>query len=161
VSNPTKCTPEVTAKLVEAIRAGIEKALPLASACRRAGINPDSFYEWRKRARAGEEPYATEVAKIEAVRAELEEELAGKLLGLARDGNKHQAVQLNATKHLLARLFPEDWEPARRVEVSGPEGGAINLNLEADARLLERLARLAAGPEGAGGGGDAGGSPAA
>src|SRR5688572_20769397 len=59
---PTKYTPEITAKILDAIRVGA----PLTHACRFAGVHFDTFNEWRKQ--YSEFSDAVKVAEGESVK---------------------------------------------------------------------------------------------
>ena len=54
MSRPTKLTPDVTARLLQAVRLGATHTL----ACAAAGIGTRTLYGWVARARRGEEPFA-------------------------------------------------------------------------------------------------------
>jgi hypothetical protein len=51
---PTSLTPSVARAIVESLRAGVY----VQTAATIAGVSKQSFYEWCKRGKAGEQPYA-------------------------------------------------------------------------------------------------------
>lgn len=71
MGRPTKCTPEVTGKVADAIRDG----LYAESAATLAGIGERTYYSWMKRGEAGDEPYVQ--FRLAVKKAEAEAEAAG------------------------------------------------------------------------------------
>lgn len=80
---PCKLTPEVQDRILRAIR----DCNFIITAVEAAGICQSTFYNWKTRARAGEEPFASFFAEIEEVEAETE---------------------ANIVKHLYRKGFEED-----------------------------------------------------
>ena len=61
----TKLTPENQEKILSYIRVGS----PIRTACLAVGVSHVQYYDWLKRGRTGEEPYATFVAEVSQARA--------------------------------------------------------------------------------------------
>jgi hypothetical protein len=136
--NP-ECTPERIDALVAAVREGMKRYLPFNHALEKAEISERTYYHWRKKWRAGEEPYATQVAKVEAVRGELERRLAHRIGRLAKSGTKEDSVRLAATKYMLERYYPETWGPAQKLELTGKDGDPIRTESVARVVVLPPL----------------------
>jgi hypothetical protein len=96
---------------VDAIAAEIRDDLPLYTACRLHGVPRRTMEDAMRR----DDPA---LAPIHAARAEIERKLAKRLDAHAEEGTPH-----GATSFKLERMYPDNWKPAERVEVSGPEGG--------------------------------------
>jgi hypothetical protein len=112
VARPTKLSPELSERVVRALRAGNFPAV----AARHAGIHPATYHRWLERGRPGEdpadEPYRRFRQDVERALAEAEAVLVGFLLKAANDGN-HQAARL-----LLERRWPERWRPEAAAPLS-------------------------------------------
>jgi transposase-like protein len=165
MSRLTKCDDEHVDAFVTAVVDATARGLPMEAcvrrACRKAGIVQATYYNWRKRAATGEEPFAAAVARIDDARDELQLELCALSLKLAREGEKGDSVKLAGTKFALERIFPEDG-PAKKLEHSGRDGGPIPVNVYADpAALARRISELAARGAPGAGPGDAGGGASA
>jgi DNA-binding CsgD family transcriptional regulator len=100
-------------------------------------------------------------AAAEAIELDLER-LDALLAGFwdrAEAGDEDAADRVLKILERRAKLLGLD--AAARTELTGADGGPIAVSADADARLLERLTRLAAGPSGSDGGGEPGGTPPA
>jgi hypothetical protein len=129
----SRCTPEV----IDAICAHLgnpDRPRALRAALRRAGVSKSAYYDWARRAEAGEEPYATAIARIEAARDVLRDKIADEIRSIAARATKDDATRLNALKWLLEKLGGDDWNPPAKSEISGPGGGAIPLAATVDLR---------------------------
>lgn len=156
---PTACTPEAVAAICAHL-ADPDRPRSLLAALRRAGVSKSAYYDWARRADAGEEPFADAVAQIERARDALREALADEIRVIARRGTKDDATRLNAAKWLLERLGGTDWNPPARSEISGPDGGAIPHAMGVDPGALARkIDDLAARHAAAVPAEDAGGDP--
>ena len=120
MGRPSKLTPELTAKMCEALGVGAS----IEQACRLSGIHKDTYFEWCKRAERdredlGDGQYVDWKRKID-------------------DANDH--VELRALTEIragvdnwqsrawfLERKFPDRWGRGitNRVELSGPNGGPV------------------------------------
>jgi hypothetical protein len=137
---PTKLTPTVERAVCKAVRAGnyIETAAALA------GINKDTLYDWLKRGAreatridAGHEPDAGEAPYVQfsdAVKKALAESESADLRRIERAG----ADQWQAAAWRLERRFPDRWG-RQRVEVTGKDGGPLEVTLEERAAKRREL----------------------
>lgn len=115
MDGPIKLTPEVRNRIVEAVRAGATWRL----AAQAAGIGERTLHRWRQ---AGKEavsgPEHDLVQAIEAAEAEAALEALAKIREAAAAGEWQAAGWYLERRHGYVR----------RSEVSGPEGGAIELD---------------------------------
>lgn len=137
---PTKATDELILRLVEAL-----KYLPIRHACDLVDIHKDTYYEWLKRAEAGDEPYATFASLARTARAEY---VAQQIRTIVRAGKKNW----RATAWYLERCFPDEF--GRKLTQDVNFKGSMNLDLSAlsddELAFLERItAKLGAGRPGA------------
>lgn len=146
---PQILQPEVRKRLVQGIRDGNWQTV----AARAAGIHESSFRHWMNegrdasvKAERGETLTEREtfflafLQEIEAAEADAE---AAIVLNLRALTLSHPSAALG----MLAVRFPDRWREKKQVEVSGPEGGPIQLSpvlaqipddeLEARIRVLE------------------------
>lgn len=134
VGRPSKLTPEVKRRLLDAIRAGNY----YEPACRFAGIGLSTFYRWMER---GEEAKTGQYREFreEVLRAESEAE--------ARMVAQWQAQipqDWRAARDFLARRYPNRWAGREKVEHMGEGGGPIELDFDPREELLRRIDRIAA-----------------
>lgn len=138
-----KLTPEVQARIINALRAGnyVETASHLA------GVGRASVYRWIERGRAAlereeagdtltedEERYAVFAQEVEEARA----------AAMARNVtlvNTAAQTTWQAAAWWLERTNPQMWGRHLRAEVSGPEQGPIQVQVQRDA-LIERIVNL-------------------
>jgi transposase len=131
---PSKLTPEVKKRLLDAIRAGNY----FEPACVYAGITYRTFRNWMER---GEEAKSGEYFQFfhEVTRAEAEAE--------ARMVAQWQAQVPNdwrAAKDFLARRYPDRWANRDKHELMGDGGGPIEVDFDPREELLRRIDRIAA-----------------
>ncbi|MDP3938165.1 MAG: hypothetical protein Q8R92_08505 [Deltaproteobacteria bacterium] len=149
---PTKLTPEIQDKIVEAISGGNYKEI----AAEWAGIAPDTLGRWLSRAR---EPYLTfRRAVLEAERT-AEIRCVALIMKAAGEDAKH-------AEWLLERKHHERWGRKDRHEVTGANGGPIDARVvfylpEPTRRVavLEAPPSRALPPAGHEGNGDGPGAP--
>lgn len=116
-AHKSKLTPELQERLVAFLRAG--NYVETAAAC--AGIHKDTFYEWCKKGRKGEEPFAAFVEAVDKAIAESE----------ARDValiGKAATVNWQAAAWRLERKMPHKWGRHERHELTGANGGPIEMH---------------------------------
>lgn len=116
-AHKSKLTPELQERIVAFLRAG--NYVETASAC--AGIHKDTFYEWCKKGRKGEEPFAAFVEAVDRAIAESE----------ARDValiGKAATVNWQAAAWRLERKMPHKWGRHERHELTGANGGPIEMH---------------------------------
>ena len=129
---PTKCTPENIETICKAVRMGCYPAI----ASQAAGIEPRSFYTWLKRGMSGEEPYKTFYDAVNVAQAEAENHLVN-TIKVASEKNWIPAAWL------LERTHPDRYSIKTKQELSGPDGGPMQI-AEVQVTLQGKLDRLAA-----------------
>lgn len=77
---PLELTPQLRDQLAKLISLGI----PVRVACQAEGIGKTAYYEWRSRGAAGEEPYASFFAAINAARAKSEASITLNLISATK-----------------------------------------------------------------------------
>ncbi len=130
---PTKLTPEIANQIVMAITTGnyIETAAAFA------GIHKDTLYDWLKKgARAKSGPYQEFSDAVEKALAESEVRDVTLIANAAKDN-------WTAAAWRLERKHPERWGRRDRTEVTGKDGGPIEI-ADARERLAAKLSDLAA-----------------
>lgn len=134
MGRPTECTPEVTAKVCEAIREGmyLEHAGPLV------GVTYTTICNWRTWGAEGREPYASFLDAVKEAEAVFVQDNLGAIRGA--QGGKDAAPWTNRA-WLLERRMPRLYgRTVQEVEHSGTVGLLkVELpelpDLDADARL--------------------------
>jgi len=144
MARPTKLTPAVSERIVQALRAG-NYAEP---ACRSAGISASTYYRWLERGETEADGIYHEFS--EAIRqAEADAEVhAVALLRRAMPNDWRAALAY------LERRHPSRWRRHTSTELTGPDGGpirtqAVDLSSLTDADLaeLKRILKRASDPE--------------
>lgn len=139
MGRPTKLTADVQARIVEAINAGNYQETAAAY----AGIAPAAFYAWMSRGRAerdritnGHKPDKTEARYLEFTEAV---ERARSVAEMRHVLNITKAAETDGTWQAsawwLERSFPKRWGRQARVEVTGTDGGPIQVEDGRDALL--------------------------
>ncbi len=67
-SRPSKLTPEIEQKILAFVRVGAAMEV----ACKAAGVNDKTVRRWREQGRAGKQPFASFLEKLESAEAEAE-----------------------------------------------------------------------------------------
>jgi transposase len=127
---PTKLTPEVQEKIVTALRAGNYQE----TSATYAGISVPTFYGWMDRGR--NEPgsiYSEFLEAVEKAKADAEVRDVALIDRAAADGNWQAAAWK------LERKFPNRWGRVNRTEVTGADGGALKVEVDHKAALLDLL----------------------
>lgn len=134
---PSKLTPEVKKRLLDSLRLGNY----YEAACAYAGIDYRTFRNWMKR---GEEASSGQYFQFfHAVkRAEMEAESR-----MVAQWQSHMRHDWRAAKDFLARRFPERWANREKTEVTGKDGGPIEV-MDAREILLSRVRDIIAKREG-------------
>lgn len=96
-------------RFYEAIRYGSK----IKHACQFAGIQLSTYYTWRRRAHAGEEPYATFVRGVSQAQGEF---VARNLEAI----HAHTAIDWKAAAWLLERSYPEEYAMRTFIEEEPP-----------------------------------------
>lgn len=99
MARPTKCTPEV----IEAVLAAVRKGHYIETATRLARISDQTFYTWKERGKAGEEPYASFLDALKTAEADAQEDY----LGTVRAGaSGSEAVNWTSAMTFMERRWP-------------------------------------------------------
>jgi hypothetical protein len=99
MGRPTKCTPDVTRRLVEAFRVGATHAI----ACEYAGIVKETMYQWFEKAAQGREPYVTCAAQVKRSQG------VAAVGWLAKIEQAASAGDWRAAAWKLERRYPEEY----------------------------------------------------
>lgn len=115
IGRPSKCTPEV----IERICTEVARGMPKKYAGALLGIHYTTLHEWEERGSRDEEPFAT----------------FARALAIAR--SQHIAMRLQAIESgegdwkrqawLLERLEPTTFGPTSRTQVTGADGGPVQM----------------------------------
>ena len=119
---PSKCTPERIALLEGLIAGGMGRE----AAAREAGIGVATWHEWIGRGRAGEEPYAELVRRIEGASEGLQDEVRRVLLNGLRSPDPRIATKI--AMFLSERLWPQIY--GRKQEITGKDGGPVQVQAQ-------------------------------
>lgn len=156
---PTKFTPEVREKILQAIRA----SSPLETAAQFAGIVYDTLNNWHKRAekeKVGE--YSEFFKDVKKARAESDVRHVANIVKAAQGGaliserttqKKDGSVETvrtyarpewTASAWILERSDPSKWAKPERIELTGAEGRPVRTEVTQKVDLYDpnRLARL-------------------
>jgi hypothetical protein len=109
----TKLTPEVTEAVCRTLMAGVD----IETACRREGISDGSYYGWRRRGIAGEEPYASFLEATDRAMANVEVAVTSYILRDAKQDWKAGAWWLRFRKTQGKQV----------VELTGKDGAPITV----------------------------------
>ena len=126
MGRPTKLTPEVQDKIVNALRGGNYQE----TAAQFAGIDEATFYRWMERGASEDEGIYCEFRKaVERAKSQAEvRDLA--LIDKAAQNGSWQAAAWK-----LERKFPQKWGRVNRTEISGPEGKPVKVETTTEAIL--------------------------
>lgn len=122
IGRPTKCTPQVVAKICEALQLGVS----WAAAAAHAGISEACIKEWLQRGRAGEKPFADFVAQATQARDRAEVRMAAIVARAAEEGS------VLAAQWWLERRRGDTWGKTQEHIITTPEADGVR-------RVLERL----------------------
>lgn len=117
MAKPYKLTPQTKKRILTAIRLGS----PLEYAAEFGGINRGTLREWMNRGEEGEAPYAAFLGDVQKAQADAVAVLLKRINDAAKSGD------WKAAAWILERRHREHF--GRNVEVSGLQGGAIDLRL--------------------------------
>lgn len=135
MGRPTKLTPERHARIVQMISTGAYAHI----AAQASGINPGTYYDWMARGRDcdrddegnpttdDDAPYAEFHDAVKEAEAKAEAVAIGRIQQAANGGTWQAAAWY------LERKYSDRWgrKDQLRQEVSGPDGGKIELEAEA------------------------------
>jgi hypothetical protein len=120
IGRPTKLTPAVQQRLVQAVADGNYRE----AACAYAGIGWSTFSRWMQRGEAARSgPFRELWEAIQEAEAEAEFRVVGQW---------QQQIPENwqAARDFLARRYPERWGPKERREVTGKDGGPLEQHVQ-------------------------------
>ena len=106
MSRKTSLTPEIQEKIVGLIKLGNY----VDTTCKIVGIHKDTLYEWLKRGRTGEEPFATFMVAFEEAIGQAEAML---IAGIRAAGKEHW----QAMAWMAERRFNKRWGRPERGDV--------------------------------------------
>jgi hypothetical protein len=134
MGRPTKFNDERASKILEALRLGV----PQATAVTYAGVSDSTYYRWLQDAAKDDAPQQLKDFRdaVHAARAEAE------VRSLAVIQNASRKTW-QAAAWFLERGFPQHWARSDRHEVTGKDGGPIELNVDSEA-LESKLRQLIA-----------------
>jgi transposase len=121
----TRLTNELRDQVVEYLRAGNT----IRTSTSAAGISHDTHYEWMKRGEAGEKPFAD---YSDAVTRAIETAEIRNVTLIQR----HAQTDWRAAAWYLERSRREEWGKTTRTEISGPDGGPIEIDGDPRQRVL-------------------------
>lgn len=109
---PTKLNPEVQENICKTLQAGVD----VETACRREGIGARTYYDWLRRGRDGEEPYASFVMATDKAMAEVEAAITYQIIKASKQHWQAGAwwVKFRHTRG------------AQRIELTGADGAPLN-----------------------------------
>lgn len=125
----TGCTPTVIAAI--ALRVG--KGMGKEAAARQAGVPAATFHEWMARGRNGEKPYAELAERIEGASSTLQEKVSDVLTNGLESDNIHVATKVGTW--MAERLWPDVYGRRSEVRTTGPDGGAVKVEVEVEGTL--------------------------
>ncbi len=130
----TKLTPELLDKLEKALAAGNY----VETACNYVGISHSVFYHWLNEAKKpkAKKIYLDFLDTIERARAVAEIRNV-QIVQAAAQGDGNKDPDWRAATWFLERAYPRKWGRHERVELSGSEGGPINVSVDTKQALLE------------------------
>jgi len=133
----TKLTPELLDKLEKALAGGNY----VETACAYVGISHSVFYHWMAEARKpkAKKIYLDFLDTIERARAVAEIRNVQIIQAAAQGDGSEQEPDWRAASWFLERAYPRKWGKHERVELSGSEGGPIDITVNAKAKLLDFL----------------------
>ncbi len=133
MARPSKLTPEIQAKIVEAITAGNY----LETSARYAGVGVATFYTWMSKGEGkhAKSPYKEFREAVEKARADAEVRNIALIQRTAQEGTWQAAAWF------LERSHPQKWGKRSAVEVTGSDGGAVKLDISVD-ELERRVQQL-------------------
>ena len=115
MGRPTKLTPEVQDRIIQALKAGNY----VETAAEYAGIGKTTFYRWMEQgAKASRGIYREFRDAVTRARAEAEARNVAIIQKAAPD-------DWRAAAWWLERAFPDRWGPRQKLEHSGPDGAPI------------------------------------
>jgi transposase len=142
----TGLTPDVQARIIEALTSGNY----VETAAAYAGVTKQSFYTWkargeleRSRVVAGEEPNAAETIFADFLDAVEKAQATAQVRNVALI-QRAATDTWQAAAWWLERTRPKDWGRKVQTEVSGPDGGAVQVTAASPADLEDKVRMILA-----------------
>ncbi len=115
MGRPTLCTDELKERVTRLIRAGVDEL----DAFMAEGVSRTTFFDWKKQAKLGTEPFASLWDDVEHAAASRNSRLTLLAMKQANAGN------LDAIFKFLRAHRPDLYNDRQRVELTGRDGGPI------------------------------------
>lgn len=115
----TKCTPEMIDTMAECVRLG----MPIRHACAYSGIREQDHFRWLEYGREAKSSSNRFKRYLEAIARANGEFVQINL----RRMEQHAKTKPGAIQWLLERRCPDDFGDKSKVEISGPNGGPIQV----------------------------------
>lgn len=133
MGRPSKLTDDTQQRILDALRLGTTQE----NAARYAGIGPATYYRWLEQGAQDDAPdeYREFRDAVEQARAEAEVRNVAIIADAAKRGTWQAAAWF------LERSMPKAWSLTRRTELTGADGGPVEVAVDVDT-LESRLAAL-------------------
>lgn len=142
MGRPTKLTPQRQEAILRLLRSGIT----IETACGAAGIGSSTYRVWMAKGAEGREPYATFMAAATRARDEQESYLAGIIARAAVPDEDGHPGDWRAAAWLLERSRPTKWGRQTRTELTGADGGPLEVRTAPaqplDAESVEQMVEV-------------------
>ena len=129
----------LTPERLEAIKTMLRAGAYVDDSCRAVGITKTTFYNWlqrgniqRERLNAGLEIEENESKFLDFLDAVEEADAEGIIGHLMNIDNAAKNGTWQASAWILERKQPKKWGRYDRTEISGPDGGAIQINVSTE-----------------------------
>ena len=124
-SRPSKLTPEVKRRLVDAVKAGNH----ITRACEYAGINKVTYYRWKAKASTSKSGEYFDLLQ------ELEEAESEAQVRMVAQWQSQIPTDWRAAREFLARRFPDEWSSLEKREISGDSENPIVIEIDLGGEL--------------------------
>jgi len=143
MANTTKLDPIIQGILIDAVKTGV----PYTHACELAGIAYQTFRNWQELGEEGKSPYMEFLEALKRARGEAVEARIKRIEAAGKQGS------WQADAWWLERQIPSEFGKREAVELTGKDGGAVQVNWW---QGIEAVAIECIAEEGADSGEDAG-----
>lgn len=135
MGRPSKLTEERAEAILNALRLGVTQE----NAARYGGVHPATYFRWLEEGAKDEadDKYREFRQAVEKARAESEVRNVAIIADAAKRGTWQAAAWF------LERSFPRSWSKTSRTELTGADGGPVNVSVDPEA-LESRIAALIA-----------------
>ena len=115
------CTPAV----IDAIALRVGKGMGKEAAAIQSGVPRSTFHDWMAWGREGRKPYSDLSERIERASMSLQEKVSDVLTNGLESDNIHVATKVGTW--MAERLWPETYGRRSETRLSGPDGGAVQV----------------------------------